>query len=215
MVIPSIPAAPWLADTTRQAACRLERAKTLSYSECPFNFRSGLLVGGGAVGLTAGRSPSVGCVSSLRSRGSGNRNVNVSWPTPVFSCGLLTGLSLSLADCGPLTPPGFHRALTLLWTALTSRRPHPLLLAPLEGGSAWPVRSLTEPARSPWVTLASVPILPPPTPYGGSCAGLDLIGQVGPPVAAESRSLSLRANLWLGPFTGFLTEDGCLCLLGV
>src|ERR1019366_6562766 len=147
--------------------------------------------------------------------GSGNRSVNVSWPTPVLVGGLLTGLSLSLAGCGPFTVPDFHRAWSLLWTALTSRGPPPLLLAPSEEGSARPVRCLAEPARSPWVTHVSVPTIPPPTTYGGSCAGLHLLTQAGPPVAAESRSLSLRASLWLGPFTGILTEDGCRCLLGV
>ena len=36
-----------------------------------------------------------------------------------------------------------------------------------------------------------------------------------PTRAAESRSLSFRANVWLGPFTLRLATDGCRCLRGV
>ena len=42
-----------------------------------------------------------------------------------------------------------------------------------------------------------------------------IVEQARPPVSAESRSLSFRADVWLGPFTDFLTEASCLCLLGV
>jgi hypothetical protein len=49
----------------------------------------------------------------------------------------------------------------------------------------------------------------------GSCAGLRLSWGGWPALSAESRSLSFRASLWLGPFTGHLTMYGCLCLLGL
>jgi hypothetical protein len=91
-----------------------------------------------------------------------------------------------------------------------------LLLSPSESGSAERSRRATEHTRSPSVTHVSVPIIPTPaTSRGYSCAGLRHPGRARPPVSAESRSLSFRADVWLGPFTAFLTEESCLCLLGV
>jgi hypothetical protein len=92
----------------------------------------------------------------------------------------------------------------------------PLLLpSPSESGSAARSRRAAEHTRSPSVTHVSVPIIPTPaTSRGLSCAGLRHLGQARPPVSAESRSLSFRADVWLGPFTASLAEGSCLCLLG-
>ena len=92
----------------------------------------------------------------------------------------------------------------------------PLLLAPSESGSEARSRRAAKRTRSPSVTHVSVPIIPTPTTSRGlPCTGLRHLAQARPPVSAESRSLSFRANVWLGPFTCSLTEAGCRCLPGV
>ena len=49
-------------------------------------------------------------------------------------------------------------------------------------------------------------------PRDGFLCRASLSSASSPTRTAESRSLSFRARFWLGPFTPFLTEDGCLCL---
>jgi len=49
----------------------------------------------------------------------------------------------------------------------------------------------------------------------GSCAGLRLLRQAGPPVPPYRVHCEFRARFWLGPFTSLLAGTGCRCLLGV
>src|SRR5437763_2446606 len=130
-------------------------------SECHFFFRSGLHPAATAAWLAHGPLSWVSPAPSLVSLG--RTNVNASWPTPSFAARLLILLWLTLLDCSPFALPGFHRASSLLWAALTPRRPACLgmtLGQAVPEGVPGPLRERT---RSPSVTHATLPTIPAPT----------------------------------------------------
>jgi len=188
----------------------------LSYSEFHLRFRSGLLREERAVGLSVDPLPWVSCASSFASS-YGRRNVNASWPTPIFACGLLTSLSCFLPWLRSLHSSLLSQGVNATMNRSDPSLPHSLLLSPSESSSQKRSRRFWEQTRSPSVTHVSVPIIPTPTTSRGlPCAGLrHFPGRLVHPCPPNRVHFRFGLIFWLGPFTAFLAEGSCLCLLGV